>query len=276
MSIVNIVAEPTALLGRLLGRRRGVARPLALRPGHERERTRQSRRAFGDTRVTVSAAAAALPTPPQSGACDAVREQMPGPRVVVIDKLRLLRLQPRPIPGRARRGPVVHRHDEVTLAELEALARMPSSCRRARRPEDAGVSNEPIQAFGARGVPVLGSARHQVHRAALRGDVVRGGPRHARQDSPSRTTARACSPGSPTRSRRRATNRGRRGRIGADALAVTAESEDGLVMGLRHRDLPVEGCSFHPNRSSPSGPRASCRNFLAATAPSAVALVAAP
>ena len=45
-------------------------------------------------------------------------------------------------------------------------------------------------------------------------------------------------------------------------LAVTAESEDGLVMGLRHRSLPLEGVQFHPESILTESGHALLRNFL--------------
>ena len=48
-----------------------------------------------------------------------------------------------------------------------------------------------------------------------------------------------------------------------DVLTVTAESEDGLVMGLRHRDLPVAGVQFHPESILTNGGHDLLRNFLA-------------
>jgi anthranilate/para-aminobenzoate synthase component II len=48
-----------------------------------------------------------------------------------------------------------------------------------------------------------------------------------------------------------------------DVLEITAESEDGLVMGLRHRTLPVEGVQFHPESILTESGHDLLGNFLA-------------
>jgi GMP synthase-like glutamine amidotransferase len=47
-------------------------------------------------------------------------------------------------------------------------------------------------------------------------------------------------------------------------LAVTAETDDGLVMGLRHRTWPIEGLQFHPESILTSEGKRLLANFLAA------------
>jgi anthranilate/para-aminobenzoate synthase component II len=48
-----------------------------------------------------------------------------------------------------------------------------------------------------------------------------------------------------------------------DALEITATSEDGLVMGLRHREFDVEGVQFHPESILTTGGHDLLANFLA-------------
>ena len=48
-----------------------------------------------------------------------------------------------------------------------------------------------------------------------------------------------------------------------DSLEVTAWTADGLIMGLRHRTLPVEGVQFHPESIMTEAGKALLQNFLA-------------
>lgn len=48
-----------------------------------------------------------------------------------------------------------------------------------------------------------------------------------------------------------------------DSLEVTAEADDGVIMGVRHRDLPIHGVQFHPESIASEHGHALLRNFLA-------------
>ena len=195
---------------------------------------------------------------------------MAGPRVVVIDNYDSFVYNLVQYLGELDAEPVVHRHDQVALAELEALA--PDAILVSPgpgRPEDAGVSNEAIRVFGERGVPVLGVCLgHQCIGQLYGGDVVRA-PRvmHGKTSTITHDGAGVFTglpnPITATRYHSLVVDRDS---VPAE-LSVTAESEDGLVMGLRHRELPVEGVQFHPESILTESGHALLRNFLAASEP---------
>jgi anthranilate synthase component II len=193
-----------------------------------------------------------------------------GPRVLVIDNYDSFVYNLVQYLGELGAEPVVHRHDQVTLAELEALA--PDAVLVSPgpgRPEDAGVSNDAIRTFGERGVPVLGVCLgHQCIGQLYGGDVVRA-PRvmHGKTSTISHDGAGVFAglpnPITATRYHSLVVERD----SVPEVLTVTAESEDGLVMGLRHRELPVEGVQFHPESILTESGHDLLRNFLAASAP---------
>jgi anthranilate synthase/aminodeoxychorismate synthase-like glutamine amidotransferase len=115
-------------------------------------------------------------------------------------------------------------------------------------PKDAGVSLEAIEHFGSR-VPVLGVCLgHQCIGAVYGGRVDRApvGPVHGKTSEVTHDDAGVFqgipSPFTATRYHSLAVEE----EPWPEVLTITARSEDGIVMGVRHRELPVEGVQFHP------------------------------
>lgn len=163
----------------------------------------------------------------------------------------------------------VRRNDAVTLDEIEAMQPdqiviSPGPC----TPHEAGISCQVIAAFGPR-IPVLGVCLgHQAIGQVYGGDVVRAPePMHGK-------TSLMYHQGQgvfhnlpvPFEANRYHSLIVERSTL-PTALEITAETADGLVMGLRHRTYPVEGVQFHPESIMTPVGKDLLRNFLTAGRP---------
>jgi anthranilate synthase/aminodeoxychorismate synthase-like glutamine amidotransferase len=133
------------------------------------------------------------------------------------------------------------------------------------RPSDAGLSNEAIRHFGERGVPVLGVCLGlQCIGELYGGQVVRaphvmhGKTSEIRHDGVG-VFAGLPSPLTATRYHSLVVDRA----SVPDVLEVTATTDDGTVMAVRHRELPVEGVQFHPESILTASGHQLMANFLA-------------
>jgi anthranilate synthase component 2 len=163
--------------------------------------------------------------------------------------------------------PVVHRHDELSLAEIDALE--PDAVLISPgpgRPEDAGLSNEVIRHFAGRR-PVLGVCLgHQCLGQVYGGEVVRAAEIMHGKTSLIHHTAVGVFAGlpSPFEATRYHSLVVDRASVPAE-LEITAWTDDGTVMGLRHRHhaVSVEGVQFHPESILTASGHDLLRNFLA-------------
>ncbi len=162
----------------------------------------------------------------------------------------------------------VYRNDAITLEEIAALdpARIvisPGPC----SPLEAGISVATIKAFAGK-IPLLGVCLgHQSIGAAFGGDIV-----HARQLMHGKTSPvhhqnvgvfqGLPNPLTVTRYHSLAIERATL----PDCLEITAWTDDGEIMGVRHKTLAVEGVQFHPESILTEGGHAMLQNFLDQTA----------
>ncbi|MEM8745934.1 MAG: aminodeoxychorismate/anthranilate synthase component II [Actinomycetota bacterium] len=151
--------------------------------------------------------------------------------------------------GELGADPVVVRNDELTVADAVALD--PDAVLLSPgpgRPETSGILCEVIPAFAAEGVPVLGVCLgHQAIGHVYGADVVRAPSLMHGKTSPVEHRGEGVFAGlpSPLTATRYHSLTLDPDTI-PDELVVTATTEDGVVMGVRHRDLEVEGMQFHP------------------------------
>ena len=163
----------------------------------------------------------------------------------------------------------VRRNDQVTVAEIEALgpARIVLSPGPGT-PQEAGISIELIQRFAGR-VPILGVCLgHQAIAAAFGGDVVRASHlmhgKTSEVEHDGRTVFRGLpSPMTATRYHSLAVAEETLPAELEVSAYTTAPEGSRVIMGLRHREFPVEGVQFHPESVLTQQGRQLIANFCA-------------
>jgi anthranilate synthase/aminodeoxychorismate synthase-like glutamine amidotransferase len=142
----------------------------------------------------------------------------------------------------------VYRNDQLAVAEIERLAPTkivisPGPC----TPTEAGISCEVIREFSGR-VPLLGVCLgHQCIGEVFGGEIVRASALFHGKTSMIYHDGKTIFHGLPrpfeaTRYHSLVIRR----ETLPDCLEVSAETDDGVIMGVRHRELLVEGVQFHP------------------------------
>ena len=159
---------------------------------------------------------------------------------------------------------VVRRNDALTVAEVEALApeRVVVSPGPGT-PDQAGISAEVVRLVGQH-TPVLGICLgHQCIGQAFGGRVVRAGELvHGKTSAIYHEGAGVLRDlPSPFAAARYHSLIVERATLPA-CLEVTAQTATGLIMGLRHRQLPIQGVQFHPESILTTVGKDLLRNFL--------------
>jgi len=159
---------------------------------------------------------------------------------------------------------LVHRNDEISLTDIEALKPShlvvsPGPC----SPAEAGISVAAIQHFAGK-LPILGVCLgHQSIGAAFGGRIIRAQQLMHGKTSVIHTNQQGVFANLP---QDYTVNRYHSLAIERSScpaeLEVTAWTDDGEIMGVRHRTLPIEGVQFHPESILTEHGHALLNNFL--------------
>ena len=159
----------------------------------------------------------------------------------------------------------VFRNDKISLEEMERLApELIVISPGPGTPQQAGISNDVIQRFGPR-LPVLGVCLgHQCIGHSFGGRVAGAGEIKHGKSSLVHHDGRGLYEGLPNpfpaiRYHSLAVMRDGL----PDCLEVSAWTENGIIMGLRHRKYPIEGVQFHPESIMTEIGKDLLRNFIA-------------
>jgi anthranilate synthase/aminodeoxychorismate synthase-like glutamine amidotransferase len=159
---------------------------------------------------------------------------------------------------------LVKRNDEISVEEIKTLnpSRIcisPGPC----TPNEAGISCAVVKAFGAR-MPLLGVCLgHQSIGQVYGGDVIRAGRlMHGKtsfiQHDGKGVFSGIANPFEATRYHSLIVKR----ETLPDCLEITAETKEGEIMGLRHKEHPVHGVQFHPESILTEDGKTLLSNFL--------------
>lgn len=159
---------------------------------------------------------------------------------------------------------LVKRNDEITIPEIEKLAPQkicvsPGPC----TPKEAGISCSVVEHFGGK-IPLLGVCLgHQCIGQVYGGEVVRADRLMHGKTSPIHHHGENVFAGlpNPFEATRYHSLLVKRASLPA-CLKITAETTEGEIMGLAHRELPVYGVQFHPESILTTEGKKLLRNFL--------------
>ena len=158
----------------------------------------------------------------------------------------------------------VHRNDKISVEQIarrkpERIVISPGPC----TPQEAGISVELIQKLAGE-IPILGVCLgHQAIGAAFGGKIIRAPKLFHGKTSEIQHVNRGIfrslpNPFTATRYHSLIVERKSLPR----ELAVTAETKDGIIMGLRHREYKIEGVQFHPESVLTESGKQLLQNFL--------------
>ncbi|MCM2677716.1 aminodeoxychorismate/anthranilate synthase component II [Alkalicoccobacillus plakortidis] len=161
---------------------------------------------------------------------------------------------------------VVRRNDQITIEEIEEMAPSilmisPGPC----SPNEAGISLESIRHF-AWTIPIFGVCLgHQSIAQVFGGDVVRAERLMHGKTSEIKHNGKSVFSGlpSPMTATRYHSLIVKRETL-PDCFIISAETDEGEIMAIRHKELPVEGVQFHPESIMTGDGKQLLRNFVEA------------